>query len=1750
MKKTLKFLLTSARAGCLGGLLALCSSSLANAEVSSAGSGEIAIYTEAAGTDVITTADFSHDFDTKEREDVGSFTLSVDEITLNRDGHYLAIYDTRFNGAPQAGTEERVELQSCLNLAGTKLPIGWSQGFIRRQQNHLDAITTGMAVIEATNGDVLQLQSFRTDTTAIGSVTRFPNDTSIQLVKLDDTNMSYARLSLAADQTGPATDGASVKVAYDTDDELDTGFLHGTAGDLTLVDAGKYLVIANTYMIGYNNRHGFIQELKLDGTPISGTRTNIYLRGNQSTVEGAAAIGTIIETSAANQVLSVFGELDGGSGVTNFIADRCGLTVVKLPSAAAGTVAIDPDFIRLNNNTSQNINATADLNFNTQVEIDPEFGHSAGTSDITVGTGGDYLFLGSYYGADDGAARGLSNPGWAINDTRLNRGQSGRYTRNVGPPEFGNTLGLVASNLAASDQIKMVTRALAAGGANNANPISLQGVRLSSLFTAPASFEVTVVPGAVITTEGGATATYDLALGLAPVLGSVTVTISPDAQSEVSSDGTNFFSTLDVVFSGTTPQTITVRAADDAAIESSHSSTITHAITATDDVGNYPTTQPIPNVSNSITDNDVIPVIAIDDTSTTNANEDLVATEAIIGASLLANDTDGLGNFVSAFDASSAAGASVNVLSDGTFTYDPNTSAALQALAAGGSMVDTFSYTAEDADGNTATATVSITVDGANDAPEAMANVLNDGPLEGASSYVNTVDLTANDGAYRTISTDFMFPPGSDLRLFPGKIVTQTPSVGTPPGNGFPENAFDGNIGTFTHTQSNNNTVDHSWQVDLGQMVSLENVTLANRNDCCGARLRDITVRVLDGGGTEVFNSGPLNVANVLGFDGGATETLFVDFTGPIMGQTVIVDRETDLADADAGNGSLLSLSEVTLIGSAPGTYTQVDDQLLLNYDAANSAGTGRWENIGTSGGSNADWVLTDVTLDTAPITARTGISAAYEWDNIADRAVFPGVQPNAGIATNLSGAEDTMDATWEFWVKPANTTQIMTLFETGGGTGFGCVIDNGVLEAATELDGGTKTGSYVSYNLVTDPLGLVGGDPTTEFNQYGVGITVGGGLQLFVNGVKVDETSGGVTLGDWDGGDGAGLGRFSGNNHGGYQNAANGMTYDAPFIGQMAIVRLYTGVIPAAKIFQNFNAVNTGTDIDGDAISATGVIDGTDAFVANGSPATLASGAIVTMSNASGDFDYNPNGAFSLLPGATATDTFTYRVSDGNGADAESTVTLTITGEASVIDDFVLAKEEQMWVFTPNELVKNDEFVATAGAYIDLNPLTFSGSTWTNQGSAGAFRNATVTGTEVVAPDLTSGFQVIGSAATAASLGTLDAISTGAATLEIWFKPEEGQSGKKTVFETGGNGNGFSIVFDPATNEVTATFDGGDDATAIIQATASGVSTSEFNQLIVVIEPNGGAEVGAPSGIFEDLLTVYLNNDPMVAFDATVAGSGINEAGLANDWVGTDNGGFNTVAGTTALDENFPGMAGEVATFRAYTRVLSAAEMEANFDASIQPITAVSSPSATQGVSVTLNGDGTVTVDYSGISLAPGESLTDEFTYTTAGGTATVMVLIEGNSDQEDWRSQYYGDIANSGPGEDSEIAVNGLTNLQCFAFDLDPTAPAGTLDVDQGAGTITTLGPPSVWVDPADGRIYLRHTRRTDFAEIPLTITDQFSRGLVTFENSAETAAVIANGTGDSGVAIEAVQTEFPLILPGGGGKARFGRVNVTTP
>lgn len=72
---------------------------------------------------------------------------------------------------------------------------------------------------------------------------------------------------------------------------------------------------------------------------------------------------------------------------------------------------------------------------------------------------------------------------------------------------------------------------------------------------------------------------------------------------------------------------------------------------------------------------------------------------------------------VTAFDATSAQGATVSVNADGSFAYDPTGAPALQALGGGASVVDTFGYTIDDGSSNPDAATVSVTVIGVNDVP-------------------------------------------------------------------------------------------------------------------------------------------------------------------------------------------------------------------------------------------------------------------------------------------------------------------------------------------------------------------------------------------------------------------------------------------------------------------------------------------------------------------------------------------------------------------------------------------------------------------------------------------------------------------------------------------------------------------------------------------------------------------------------------------------------------------------------------------------------------------------------------------------------------------------------------------------------------------------------------------------------------------------------------------------------------------------
>ena len=93
---------------------------------------------------------------------------------------------------------------------------------------------------------------------------------------------------------------------------------------------------------------------------------------------------------------------------------------------------------------------------------------------------------------------------------------------------------------------------------------------------------------------------------------------------------------------------------------------------------------------------------------------------------------------------------SVTIAANGTYTYSLNNAAAIvQALAAGQTVTDAFTYQVSDGSGATATATLTVTITGTNDAPVANADaaaVQEDVTLAAAGDVLaNDTDVDAGD---------------------------------------------------------------------------------------------------------------------------------------------------------------------------------------------------------------------------------------------------------------------------------------------------------------------------------------------------------------------------------------------------------------------------------------------------------------------------------------------------------------------------------------------------------------------------------------------------------------------------------------------------------------------------------------------------------------------------------------------------------------------------------------------------------------------------------------------------------------------------------------------------------------------------------------------------------------------------------------------------------------------------------------------
>lgn len=107
------------------------------------------------------------------------------------------------------------------------------------------------------------------------------------------------------------------------------------------------------------------------------------------------------------------------------------------------------------------------------------------------------------------------------------------------------------------------------------------------------------------------------------------------------------------------------------------------------------------------------------------------------------------------------------------------------------------------------------------------------------------------------------------------------------------------------------------WQVDLGSEFAIQNINLFNRTNCCGERLYNVTVDILDASATSVFTSSVFNSWDGIGTipDNPGAGPFNYDMTaltgGFVTGQTVRISK------AGFAGSEWLSLLEVEVFAEA-----------------------------------------------------------------------------------------------------------------------------------------------------------------------------------------------------------------------------------------------------------------------------------------------------------------------------------------------------------------------------------------------------------------------------------------------------------------------------------------------------------------------------------------------------------------------------------------------------------------------------------------------------------------------------------------------------------------------------------------------------------------------------------------------------------------------------------------------------------------
>lgn len=622
---------------------------------------------------------------------------------------------------------------------------------------------------------------------------------------------------------------------------------------------------------------------------------------------------------------------------------------------------------------------------------------------------------------------------------------------------------------------------------------------------------------------------------------------------------------------------------------------------------------------------------------------------------------------------------------------------------------------------------VAITVNPINDAPivsttNSTPTFTENGPAVSLFSATSIDTVESGDLIDSIVVTVASLADGSDeILVVDGQAIELTNLNSETTGSGYDVDvAVSGSSATVTITNS-------SGYADSALEALVDGLAYNNTSENPQGTVRLVTLFSVkdDGGGTDTTSVGIASLVTIDAVNDAATVAINTGVTVAEGGSTVITNSmlaEGDPDDSGTGvtyrlrndfNQGALIVNGVALEKEATFTQADIDAGLVVLQSSGAEVGTGTILLAIDDGGedgtgeTNFNFVVTFTGTNDAPVASNDPSGTATNVASDPDTLGFWRLGEAAGTtATDETGSHDgtynnvTLGATGvtggdtaadfngtssyvnlgNLDVTGSGITMAAWINADSFGTGDGRIFSksDGAFSSdhtfmLSVLDQGANNylrlrlsaGGYTETLIANSAISMSTGQ------WYHVAATYDsatGAMAIYLNGEQVEfanHSLGGAVDQDpsqdvWIGGNPAGANYFDGRIDEALLMERSMSASEIAALAELAAPDYGVSENATLSVSGANGVLQNDSDADGDSLTVTEV-NGNGANVGN--QITLASGALL-MVNSDGSFDYDPNGQFeNLAAGTTATDTFTYTVSDGTQTDT-ATVEITIHGE------------------------------------------------------------------------------------------------------------------------------------------------------------------------------------------------------------------------------------------------------------------------------------------------------------------------------------------------------------------------------------------------------------------------------------------------------------------------------------------------------